>query len=251
MNYNKVTFDRAFGISAQLPPADGIEIAFAGRSNVGKSSLLNRLFNRKSLARVSSVPGKTVTVNFYDVDGVHFVDLPGYGYAKISKAEKKRFGELMEGYFQSGRPIRLVVQLIDMRHAPTADDLQMIDFLQQIGLPFVVVLTKAFDTVTDPIVKRVIALEGQTVDIDYDAGTVAVDGQVLDEPYILEEMLWPSSSHMQETHFEVPEDSIFVMGDNRNGSTDSRDERLGPVDEGYVLGRAVLALWPLNKVGVL
>ena len=78
-----------------------------------------------------------------DVDGVHFVDLPGYGYAKISKAEKKRFGELMEGYFQSGRPIRLVVQLIDMRHAPTADDLQMIDFLQQIGLPFVVVLTKA------------------------------------------------------------------------------------------------------------
>ena len=143
MNYNKATFDRAFGISAQLPPADGIEIAFAGRSNVGKSSLLNRLFNRKSLARVSSVPGKTVTVNFYDVDGVHFVDLPGYGYAKISKAEKKRFGELMEGYFQSGRPIRLVVQLIDMRHAPTADDLQMIDFLQQIGLPFVVVLTKA------------------------------------------------------------------------------------------------------------
>ena len=141
MNYNKATFDRAFGISAQLPPADGIEIAFAGRSNVGKSSLLNRLFNRKSLARVSSVPGKTVTVNFYDVDGVHFVDLPGYGYAKISKAEKKRFGELMEGYFQSGRPIRLVVQLIDMRHAPTADDLQMIDFLQQIGLPFVVVLT--------------------------------------------------------------------------------------------------------------
>lgn len=143
MNYNKATFDRAFGISAQLPPADGIEIAFAGRSNVGKSSLLNRLFNRKSLARVSSVPGKTVTVNFYDVDGVHFVDLPGYGYAKISKAEKKRFGELMEGYFQSGRPIRLVVQLIDMRHAPTADDLQMIDFLQQVGLPFVVVLTKA------------------------------------------------------------------------------------------------------------
>ena len=137
MNYNKATFDRAFGISAQLPPADGIEIAFAGRSNVGKSSLLNRLFNRKSLARVSSVPGKTVTVNFYDVD------LPGYGYAKISKAEKKRFGELMEGYFQSGRPIRLVVQLIDMRHAPTADDLQMIDFLQQTGLPFVVVLTKA------------------------------------------------------------------------------------------------------------
>ena len=124
-------------------PEEYTKVAVIGKPNVGKSSLLNRLFNRKSLARVSSVPGKTVTVNFYDVDGVHFVDLPGYGYAKISKAEKKRFGELMEGYFQSGRPIRLVVQLIDMRHAPTADDLQMIDFLQQIGLPFVVVLTKA------------------------------------------------------------------------------------------------------------
>ena len=111
MNYNKATFDRAFGISAQLPPADGIEIAFAGRSNVGKSSLLNRLFNRKSLARVSSVPGKTVTVNFYDVDGVHFVDLPGYGYAKISKAEKKRFGELMEGYFLQYAVFRKLIEI--------------------------------------------------------------------------------------------------------------------------------------------
>ena len=101
----------------------------------------------------------------------------------------------------------------------------------------VVVLTKAFRDVDGPIVTGVIAVGGQTVDIDYDAGTVAVDGQVLDEPYILEEMLWPSSSHMQETHFEVPEDSIFVMGDNRNGSTDSRHEWLGAIDEDYILGQ--------------
>ena len=142
MNFNKAEFERAFGISAQLPISDKPEITFAGRSNVGKSSLLNKLFNRKNLARVSSVPGKTVTVNFYNVDGQRFVDLPGYGYAKIPKAEKQRFAELMEGYFQSNRDIRLVVQLIDMRHKPTADDMAMISFLKQFEIPFAVVLTK-------------------------------------------------------------------------------------------------------------
>lgn len=143
MNFNKAEFEKAFGLSTQLPIADKPEITFAGRSNVGKSSLLNKLFNRKNLARVSSVPGKTVTVNFYNVDGHRFVDLPGYGYAKIPKAEKQRFAELMEGYFQSGRDIRLVVQLIDMRHKPTADDMAMISFLKQFEIPFAVVLTKS------------------------------------------------------------------------------------------------------------
>lgn len=143
MNFNKAEFEKAFGLSTQLQIADKPEITFAGRSNVGKSSLLNKLFNRKNLARVSSVPGKTVTVNFYNVDGERFVDLPGYGYAKIPKAEKQRFAELMEGYFQSGRDIRLVVQLIDMRHKPTADDMAMISFLKQFEIPFAVVLTKS------------------------------------------------------------------------------------------------------------
>lgn len=143
MNYNKAEFERAFGISGQLPPSEVPEIAFAGRSNVGKSSLLNKLFNRKSLARVSSVPGKTITINFYDVDGYKFVDLPGYGYAKLSKSERDRFGELMEGYFQSGRNIKLVVQLVDMRHKPSQDDFGMIDFMQQMEIPFIVVCTKA------------------------------------------------------------------------------------------------------------
>ena len=143
MNFNKAEFDKSFGISQQLPPSDKPEITFAGRSNVGKSSLLNKLFNRKNLARVSSVPGKTVTINFYDVDNQRFVDLPGYGYAKISKQERDRFGVLMEGYFQSGRMINLVVQLIDMRHKPTADDYSMISFLEQMEIPFIVVLTKA------------------------------------------------------------------------------------------------------------
>lgn len=143
MNYNKAEFEKAYGISSQLPPSDITEIAFAGRSNVGKSSLLNKLFNRKSLARVSSVPGKTITINFYDVDGYKFVDLPGYGYAKLSKSERDRFGELMEGYFQSGRNIKLVVQLVDMRHKPSQDDFGMIDFMKQMNIPFIVVCTKA------------------------------------------------------------------------------------------------------------
>lgn len=143
MNYNKAEFEKSYGISSQLPPSNITEIAFAGRSNVGKSSLLNKLFNRKSLARVSSVPGKTITINFYDVDGYKFVDLPGYGYAKLSKSERDRFGELMEGYFQSGRSIKLVVQLVDMRHKPSQDDFGMIEFMKQMNIPFIVVCTKA------------------------------------------------------------------------------------------------------------
>ncbi len=106
---------------------------------------------------------------------------------------------------------------------------------------------------TEPhaIVKRVIATGGQTVDIDYFTGTVYVDGQPLDEPYIPEEMYLPYSADMQKTHWEVPEGSIFVMGDNRNHSTDSRDDRLGVIDTDYILGKAVLALWPMERFGAV
>ena len=113
----------------------------------------------------------------------------------------------------------------------------------------IVVLTKEFDAARGPIVKRIIAVEGQTVDIDYDAGTVAVDGQVLDEPYIHEAMLCPT--YENQTHIEVPEGSIFVMGDNRNHSSDSRDVTLGTVDERYVLGRAVCVLLPFQNFGMI
>lgn len=143
MNYNNAVFEKSYGLFSQLPESDLPEIAFAGRSNVGKSSLLNKLFNRKQLARVSSVPGKTVTINFYGVDDVKFVDLPGYGYAKISKQELKRFSKLMEGYFHSNRKIALVVQLIDMRHPLTADDKGMIEFMKALDIPFIIVMTKA------------------------------------------------------------------------------------------------------------
>lgn len=115
----------------------------------------------------------------------------------------------------------------------------------------VVVLTKEFATVDQPIVKRVIATGGQTVDIDYAAGTVTVDGVVLDEPYINERMQVPVSQHETITHVTVPEGSIFVMGDNRNHSSDSRDERLGTVDERYVLGRALWVLLPFQNFGAI
>ena len=143
MNYNHAIFEAAYGTSKQLPKDNNIEFAFAGHSNVGKSSLLNAIFGRKALAKVSSQPGKTATVNFYDIDGIKFVDLPGYGYAKASLNDKKRWADLVEGYLMSDRDIRLVVQLVDSRHEPTKDDVQMIDFMIDNEMPFIIALTKA------------------------------------------------------------------------------------------------------------
>ena len=142
MNINNVKFEASFGTSAQLRESDMPEIVFSGKSNVGKSSLINKFFNRKNLARVSGVPGKTTTINFFTVDGIRMADLPGYGYAKRADNERRRWGELMEAYFASERDIRLVVQLLDMRHEPTEDDKTMLGFLAEAGFPFICVLTK-------------------------------------------------------------------------------------------------------------
>ena len=143
MEFRNAEFYSSYGRFEQLPPSQKLEIAFAGRSNVGKSSLINKVFGRKALARVSSVPGKTQTVNFYKLDDIFIVDLPGYGYAKVSKSKKKRWQELIGGYFAAGRDIGLVFSLVDMRHPPTADDITMINFLIDSETPFCVVLTKA------------------------------------------------------------------------------------------------------------
>ncbi len=142
MNYNNVFFEAAYGTSAQLPVSDIPEICFSGKSNVGKSSLINKVLNRKSLARVSQTPGKTVTVNFYRVDNVRFADLPGYGYAKVPFAEKTRWSDLMEAYFTTNRNIKVCFELIDMRHEPSDFDYSMLKFLKSYGIPYVIVLTK-------------------------------------------------------------------------------------------------------------
>ena len=144
MNINLAEFVTSYADYKQMPASDRIEIAFSGRSNVGKSSLINKIFNRKNLARVSSMPGKTATINFYSLENIYIVDLPGYGYANVSKSEKKKWGDLIGSYLgDADRELALVFQLIDMRHPPSKDDIQMIDFLIDSEIPFVVVLTKA------------------------------------------------------------------------------------------------------------
>lgn len=144
MNFHNASFQASYGLFSQIPPSTCPEIAVAGRSNVGKSSLINKLLYRKSLARVSAVPGKTITVNFYDIDNtMKLVDLPGYGFAKVSKDEKKRWAGLIEGYLNDdSRDLALVISLIDIRHDPTKDDLFLLDFLIEGGFPFIIVLTK-------------------------------------------------------------------------------------------------------------
>lgn len=128
---------------------------------MGKSSLLNKLMFRKGLAKVSSKPGKTATINFYDVDGADLVDLPGYGYAQVSKAEKGRWSELIEGYFNQTRAFALVVALVDIRHEATKLDLNMIGFLQEAGMPYMVVLTKADKLSKQQVQKQTAAIRKQ------------------------------------------------------------------------------------------
>ncbi|KXT66213.1 ribosome biogenesis GTP-binding protein YihA/YsxC [Streptococcus sp. DD04] len=126
-------------------PQDSIpEIALAGRSNVGKSSFINTLLNRKNLARTSGKPGKTQLLNFFDIDGkLRFVDVPGYGYAKVSKSERAKWGKMIEEYLTSRDNLRAVVSLVDLRHDPSADDVQMYEFLKYYEIPVIVVATKA------------------------------------------------------------------------------------------------------------
>ncbi len=131
------------GPTSKFPEYDKPEIAFAGRSNVGKSSLINSLLNRKNLARTSSSPGKTVTINFYDINNeFYLVDLPGYGYAKASESERIKWGKMIEKYLKTRDTLAGIVLLVDVRHAPTKDDIMMYDFIRNYGFTPVIVATK-------------------------------------------------------------------------------------------------------------
>lgn len=143
INFNKAEFVLSAAAPGQFV-RDGLhQLAFAGRSNVGKSSVINRLVNRKNFARVGASPGKTTQINYFKIDNrLYLVDLPGYGYAKVSKAERDRWGKLMESYFQSTGLISLGVLIVDARHKPTADDVTMHDYFVQTGCPVVIVANK-------------------------------------------------------------------------------------------------------------
>lgn len=161
MNYHNVKFTAAYGTSKQLPPSTRAEVSFVGRSNVGKSSLMNKLFNRKKLAKVSATPGKTSTINFFEAEWADFVDLPGYGFAQVSKSEKARWREMIEGYYNQDREFCCVVSLIDIRHPATALDVNMIEFLIAAELPFMIVCTKADKLSKNKCAQSIAALRHQ------------------------------------------------------------------------------------------
>ncbi len=144
MVIKSVELEIVCGVTSKLPDTDKPEMAFAGKSNVGKSSLINGLMNRKSLARTSSQPGKTQTINYYDVNHcMYLVDLPGYGYAKISPREKEKWGQMVENYLHTSKQLRAVFLLIDIRHEPSANDKQMYDWVVYQGYDPIIIATKS------------------------------------------------------------------------------------------------------------
>ncbi len=166
INFNKAEFVLSAASPQQFIRDGRKQIAFAGRSNVGKSSVINRLLNRKNLAHVGASPGKTTQINYFLIDGkLYLVDLPGYGYAKVSKSERDRWGKLMENYFQSSGLLDLGVLIVDSRHKPTADDMTMCDFFRTSGCPMIVVANK-LDKLKKSEIEHNLSLIRETLDLD-------------------------------------------------------------------------------------
>ena len=168
MVIKNVELETVCGPTSELPNNTLPEVAFAGKSNVGKSSLINALMNRKSLARTSSQPGKTQTINFYNINNeMYLVDLPGYGYAKVSEKERERWGKMIEKYLETSEKLRAVFLLIDIRHEPSANDKQMFEWIDYEGYQPIVICTKA-DKISRGAVQKQIAMIRKSLGADKD-----------------------------------------------------------------------------------
>ena len=168
MVIKNVSLETVIGVTSKIPENNMMEIAFAGKSNVGKSSLINALMNHKSLARTSAQPGKTQTINFYNINNeLYFVDLPGYGYAKVSREEKEKWGKMIEKYLHQSKVLKAVFLLIDIRHDPSANDKQMYDWILSNGFHPIVIATKADKINRSQLQKQIKAVrQGLAVDKD-------------------------------------------------------------------------------------
>ena len=160
MVIKNVSLDIVCGITSKLPDTNRPEVAFAGKSNVGKSSLINGLMNRKSLARTSAQPGKTQTINFYNInETMYLVDLPGYGYAKVSQSEKEKWGKMIERYLHTSKDLKAVFLLIDIRHDPSANDKMMYDWIVDQGFNPIIIATKLDKLKRSQVQKQVKAIK--------------------------------------------------------------------------------------------
>ena len=178
MVIKNVSLETVIGVTSQIPDNQKMEIAFAGKSNVGKSSLINALMNRKSLARTSAQPGKTQTINFYNInDEMYFVDLPGYGYAKVSQTEKEKWGKMIEKYLHKSKVLQAVFLLIDIRHEPSANDKQMYDWIMSNGFHRIIIATKLDKIKRSQLQKQIklikqgLGVDSETIVIPFSAET--------------------------------------------------------------------------------
>lgn len=160
MNVNNVSLASVAVKYSQYPTDEKMEIAFVGKSNVGKSSLINTLVNRKALARTSSNPGKTRTINFYNVeDKIYFVDLPGYGYAKVSKVEQEKWASMIESYLKKRKQLKYIIMLIDIRHEPSTNDILMYEWLKHYGFKIIIVATKSDKVKKNQLSKQLLSIK--------------------------------------------------------------------------------------------
>lgn len=188
MVIKNVSLETVIGITSKIPQNQMMEIAFAGKSNVGKSSLINALMNRKSLARTSAQPGKTQTINFYNINNeLYFVDLPGYGYAKVRREEKEKWGKMIEKYLRCSKQLRAVFLLIDIRHEPSANDRQMYEWILSNGFHPIIIATK-MDKINRSQLQKHVKMIKQGLDVDQNTIVIpfsASSKQGRDEIYAL------------------------------------------------------------------